>query len=142
MSDARHLWMYLVYNWETRAKRLGILGERPEDEKLEKGEHLYRAEVVLDPPFDDGHTEATLTHLSEEWGTAEKKPPSVPTECWVARKLGQRLDRAVPPHSYGPGVGSLGIHSPVEFKEGVAHPPNYVEFDLPEGKFRLTVEKL
>jgi hypothetical protein len=124
MSETRCLYVWLLYNWVTRAKRFltneeagpDSVGEFVKGWQPVENEHLYLLQGEVKPPESDtpyGHVTLSLVREADETRCPLGKDESILT--YVAGRLSGEFQKLMPPGSFGPEIGGLcGASAPAE----------------------------
>jgi hypothetical protein len=132
----RTLCAIVIYNWLTRETRF-FRNDDPAVREFFNGtkafapeEHIYFLSANLPWTLGQGAVfEAHMRVLREEWITALPLKEGESIKEYVASRIFDWLPSIVPPHSYGPGIGSIQANC-----QDTEH--GYVTFSLPSPKGR------
>jgi hypothetical protein len=145
MSETRSLYVWMLYNWETREKRFlenesngpNSIGEFYKAWTPQEGEKLYLldGEIALEREHPVGSV--LLSLVREDDRTRKKLRPDQTILDYISSRALGYLQKCLPPESFSPEIGAMmsGFVERTDAK---------VVYDLsvPGHKFRITVEEV
>ena len=144
MSETRSLYVYMLYNWKTRAKRFlenesegpNSIGEFYETWTPADGEMLYLLSTDIEPVTENKVGALALTvHRADD----KSRRPLYPGESalnYLGAHVLEKLKECLPPGCYGPEKGPLAA----KFDRATATSVHY-SLSIPGNAFSVTVRE-